>query len=240
MITSSLLDQLLKSGQGLLQNKGSQSGNVNSPGSGSGDFLSGGGGLGNLLSGFGGGALTGGAIGLLLGNKKARKVGGKVAMYGGLAALGVVAYKAYSNWQSQQAQASQSAPQTIDRVPSTQVEQHSHAILKSLIAASKADGHIDDNERQLIEAEISKMTSDMALRRWVEAELNKPLDPTDVARAATTPEMAAEMYIASVMMVDEESFMERSYLTELARQLNLDPNLKNELEAQVRNELNSR
>lgn len=240
MITSSLLDQLLKSGQGLLQNKGSQSGNVNSPGGGSGDFLSGGGGLGNLLSGFGGGALTGGAIGLLLGNKKARKVGGKVAMYGGLAALGVVAYKAYSNWQSQQAQASQSAPQTIDRVPSTQVEQHSQAILKSLIAASKADGHIDDNERQLIEAEISKMTSDMALRRWVEAELNKPLDPADVARAATTPEMAAEMYIASVMMVDEESFMERSYLTELARQLNLDPNLKNELEAQVRNELNSR
>jgi uncharacterized membrane protein YebE (DUF533 family) len=61
-----------------------------------------------------------------------------------------------------------------------------------------------------------------------------------VARAAATPEMAAEMYIASVMMVDEESFMERSYLTELARQLNLDPNLKNELEAQVHNELNSR
>jgi len=240
MITSNLLDQLLKSGQGLLQNKGSQSGNINSPGGGSGDFLSGGGGLGNLLSGFGGGALTGGAIGLLLGNKKARKVGGKVAMYGGLAALGVIAYKAYSNWQGQQSQATQFAPQTVDRVPSAQVEQHSHAILKSLIAASKADGHIDANERQLIEAEISKMTSDMELRRWVDAELNKPLDPADVARAAATPEMAAEMYIASVMMVDEESFMERSYLTELARQLNLDPNLKNELELQVRNELNRR
>jgi uncharacterized membrane protein YebE (DUF533 family) len=240
MITSSLLDQLLKSGQELLQNKGSQPGNINSPGGGSGDFLSGGGGLGNLLSGFGGGALTGGAIGLLLGNKKARKVGGKVAMYGGLAALGVIAYKAYSNWQSQQAQAPQYAPQTIDRIPSTQVEQHSQAILKALVAASKADGHIDANERQLIEAEIGKMTNDMELRRWVEAELNKPLDPADVARAATTPEMAAEMYIASVMMVDEESFMERSYLTELARQLNLDPNLKNELELQVRNEMNRR
>jgi len=237
MNTSSLLDQLLKSGQELLQNKGSQSGNVNSRGGSPDDLLSGGG-LGNLLSGFGGGTLTGGAIGLLLGNKKARKVGGKVAMYGGLAAIGVIAYKAFSNWQGQQAQASQYAPQTIDRIPSTQVEQHSQAILKALVAASKADGHIDANERQLIEAEISKMTSDMELRRWVEAELNKPLDPADVARAATTPEMAAEMYIASVMMVDEESFMERSYLGELARQLNLDPNLKNELEIQVRNELN--
>ena len=240
MITSSLLDQLLKSGQELLQNKGSQPGNVNSPGGGLGDLLSGGG-LGNLLSGFGGGALTGGAIGLLLGNKKARKVGGKVAMYGGLAALGVIAYKAYSNWQGQQqSQTFTGQPQTIDRIPATQVEQHSQAILKALIAASKADGHIDANERQLIEVEISKMTNDMELRRWVEAELNKPLDPADVARAAATPEMAAEMYIASILMVDEESFMERSYLGELARQLNLDPTLKNELESQVRNELNRR
>ena len=56
----------------------------------------------------------------------------------------------------------------------------------------------------------------------------------DVARAATTPEMAAEMYIASVMLVDEEHFMERAYLDELAKQLKLDPALKAELEKQVR------
>ncbi|MFZ3203987.1 MAG: DUF533 domain-containing protein, partial [Pseudomonas sp.] len=73
----------------------------------------------------------------------------------------------------------------------------------------------------------------------LEAELNKPLDPADVARAATSPEMAAEMYIASVLMVDEEHFMERAYLEELARQLKLDPALKSELEAQVRVELNA-
>jgi uncharacterized membrane protein YebE (DUF533 family) len=37
-----------------------------------------------------------------------------------------------------------------------------------------------------------------------------------------------------VMMVDEESFMEKSYLEELARQLKLAPGLKAELEKQVR------
>ena len=63
---------------------------------------------------------------------------------------------------------------------------------------------------------------------------SKPLDPADVARAAATPEMAAEMYLASVLMVDEEHFMERAYLEELARQLQLAPALKSELEAQVR------
>jgi uncharacterized membrane protein YebE (DUF533 family) len=46
--------------------------------------------------------------------------------------------------------------------------------------------------------------------------------------------MAAEMYIASVMLVDEENFMEKAYLDELARQLKLEPGLKLELEKQVR------
>ena len=34
-------------------------------------------------------------------------------------------------------------PQTIDRLPPAQVEQHSQAILKALVAAAKADGHVD-------------------------------------------------------------------------------------------------
>lgn len=233
MNTSRLLDQLLKSGQGTGQESSWQSKNDNSPLGGLGDLLSGSG-LGGMLSGFGGGVVTGGALGLLLGNKKARKVGGKVAMYGGLAALGVIAYKAYSNWQAQKGQTAQPEPQTIDRLPTPQIEEHSVAILKALVAASKADGHVDAKERQLLDQELGKFSNDMELRRWFESELNKPLDPAEVARAAKTPEMAAEMYIASVLMVDDENFMERSYLEELARQLKIDPALKGELEAQIR------
>ena len=46
--------------------------------------------------------------------------------------------------------------------------------------------------------------------------------------------MAAEMYLASLLVADEQSFMERAYLDELARQLKLEPSLRAELEAQVR------
>jgi uncharacterized membrane protein YebE (DUF533 family) len=173
-------------------------------------------------------------MGLLLGSKKARKVGGKVAVYGGLAALGVLAYKAYGNWQAQQGGAAGAQPQTLDRVPDAQVELHSQAILKALVAAAKADGHVDERERALIEGEFTRLDSDQELQHWLHAELNKPLDPSDVARAARSPEIAAEMYIASVMMVDEENFMEKAYLDELARQLKLEPGLKAELEKQVR------
>jgi len=237
MNTRGLLDQLLKSGQDLMQQKagGASAGGL-------GGLLGGaakagqGANVGALLKGAGGGALAAGALGLLLGNKSARKMGGKALTYGGLAALGVVAYKAYNNWQAQQASAPQAEPQTLDRLPAPQVELHSQAILKALVGAAKADGHVDARERQLIEGELAKLTPDQDVQRWLQAELNKPLDPADIARAASTPEMAAEMYLASVLMVDEEHFMERAYLEELARQLKLDPALKAELEAQVRQE----
>lgn len=232
MNTRGLLDQLLKSGQDMLQNK--SGGQRKQEDKGALGGLLGGSGLGSLLGGAGGGALAAGAMGLLLGNKKARKFGGKALTYGGLAALGVIAYKAYGNWQAQQANAPKGEPQTIDRLPAAQVEQHSQAILKALVAAAKADGHVDERERTLIEGEFTKLDNDRELQGWLHAELNKPLDPADVARAASTPEMAAEMYIASVMLVDEENFMEKAYLDELARQLKLEPGLKAELEKQVR------
>ncbi|HAB86612.1 MAG TPA: DUF533 domain-containing protein, partial [Pseudomonas sp.] len=126
MKTSGLLDQLLKSGQDLLQKQ--QSGMGGKPGGGGlSDLLSGvgGGSLGKALSGSGNSALAAGAMGLLLGNRKMRKMGGKAVTYGGLAALGVLAYKAYSNWQAQQGAAAQQTPQTIDRLPPAEVEVHS-------------------------------------------------------------------------------------------------------------------
>ena len=46
--------------------------------------------------------------------------------------------------------------------------------------------------------------------------------------------MAAEIYLASVLVVDDTTTMERAYLDELARQLKLAPGLKAELEARAK------
>lgn len=233
MKTQGLLDQLLKSGKDILQSQ--SSGRPAGP-KGTGSPLDG------LLGSLGAGALGGGAVSLLMGNKKARKMGGKVVTYGGLAALGVVAYKAYSNWQSQQqnqqdVQAGGSWDpaklRTVDRVPPAEIEDHSQAVLRALIGAAKADGHIDDRERELIDGEIAKLGDDPLLTRWFDQELRKPLDPAEIARAASTPEIAAEMYLASILVVDDQNFMERAYLDELARQLKLDPALRRELDTQA-------
>ncbi|MEQ1514314.1 MAG: tellurite resistance TerB family protein [Lysobacteraceae bacterium] len=214
MNTQGFLDQLLKTAQ---QSVGD---------------LTGGKGLGGDL---GKGVLAGGALGLLLGNRRARKMGGKLAVYGGLAAVGALAYKAYGDWKQQQSgTAAAAAPGTIDALPPPDAESHSQAILKALIAASKADGHVDDRERQVIEGEFTRLDAAPEVRQWLQAELQKPLDPAEVARAATTPEMASEMYLASLLAVDEQNFMERAYLDELARQLKLDEGLKARLEQQMK------
>lgn len=215
MNTHGFLDQLLKTAQ---QSVGD---------------LTGGKGIGGD---FGKGALAGGALGLLLGNRRVRKMGGKVAMYGGLAAVGALAYKAYGDWKQQQAGAgaASAAPQTFDALPPAEIESHSQAILKALIAAAKADGHVDDRERQVIEGEFSRLDAAPEVRQWLQAELQKPLDPAEVARAASSPEMASEMYLASLLAVDEQNFMERAYLDELARQLKLDDGLKTRLEQQMK------
>lgn len=231
MKTQGFLDQLLKTAQSSL-GSGGLDGLL-----GSGKGASGG--QGSALGGdFGKGALVGGALGLLLGNRKARKLGGKVAVYGGLAALGVMAYKAYGDWKKQQdgggATAAASPAPPPSALPAPDAETHSQAILKALIAAAKADGHVDERERQIIEGEFSRIDADPEVRQWLQAELQKPLDPAEVAHAATSPELASEMYLASLLAADEQNFMERAYLDELARQLKLDGALKAKLEQQLR------
>lgn len=224
MDMSNLLNQLLgSSGNPLSADTGS--GKQNNPAGGVQDFL----------SGRGGAALAGGALGLLLGSKKGRKVGGKALKYGGVAALGLMAYKAYGNWQANSGQdhGQAATPQTMDRVSGPAAEQHSTAVLKAIIAAAKSDGHVDERERQLIDEGMRSLTNDSQLLQWVDNELQKPLDPVEVASAASTTEIASEMYLASALVIDEASFMERSYLQELAVQLKLEPGLLEELNAQA-------
>lgn len=234
MSARQLLDQLLQSGQGLARDASARVQSATSGGNSS-----------SFLAGLGGGALGAGALSLLLGNKNIRKVGGKVAMYGGLAALGALAYRTYGDWQKNQAaQQTAGAPiagstpalsaEAFQRLPVAQLEQHSSAVLTAMIGAAKADGHIGPDERKLLETELAKLSSDPSDLRWLETELARPLDPANIAAAAKSPEMGAEMYLASLIMVDEESFMERAYLDELARQLNIAPDLKTQLESQVK------
>ncbi|MRJ23447.1 tellurite resistance TerB family protein [Pseudomonas haemolytica] len=230
MNTSDLLEQLLRAGQqgggasggglgGLLGGllKGTSTGNAPA-----------GGGLGGLLGGLGGllgGAPTGGTT-------QTRSGGGM--NYAALASLGMAAFQAYQAWQRQQATAPQQAIQTVDQLDGPEAEAHSHGVLRALIAAAKADGTIDAQEKQMISAEIGRHTDDPQLQQWLDAEVAKPLNAADFADYANDPALAAEIYLASVMLVNDQQDAERNYLDELAGQLHIDPQLQVHLEQQAK------
>lgn len=187
----------------------------------------------------GAGAAAGGALGMLLANRKG--FGGKALKYGSVAAIGYAAYKLYQQHQASHASQASQAPAAQEAwpapgqpaLPAPQQEWHSQLMLKAMIAAAKADGHVDERERGLIEAELRRQEADPAQRQWLEAELRKPLDPVEVARGLAGQPAAAEVYLASLLVADETSFMERAYLDELARQLQLPATLKRDLEVQA-------
>jgi uncharacterized membrane protein YebE (DUF533 family) len=193
-----------------------------------------------MVAGAGGGLLAG----LLLGNKKVRKMGGTVAKVGGAAVLGTIAYKAYSNWQTNKNRQASAVPAQyvqqpqavldFDNLPPAKQEEQSRAMLAAMVAAAKADGHFDERERQIIHEQLRKI-GDAETTAWVQQEIYKPLDVNSVASLATSPELAAEIYLASLIVIDEQNEREKIYLNSLAEKLKLEPQLRLEIERQIDN-----
>lgn len=231
MNTKDLLDNLLNSAQGMAQQGRSRvEEKMGIPEQGEARDAQ--------LSGMGKGALVAGVAAMLLGTKSGRKLTGTAVKVGGLAALGGLAYKGYKNWQQNNASQADNRVddanyQPIETLPEEQADQRSKVILSAVIAASKADGHIDEQERARIQSYIDKFAQSEELTRFVHEELEKPLDPGEIAMACDSPELANEVYLASMLMIDQSNFMEKTYLNELARQLALDPDLVDSLELQT-------
>jgi uncharacterized membrane protein YebE (DUF533 family) len=222
-----ILEMLLQSGQTLArQGQGAAERGLGVPGAGAERDA--------MMSGLGKGALAGGALALLLGSKGGRKIGGSALKLGSLAALGSMAYKAYQSWQAEQGQTATVAPGTpVDQLSGPPAEQRSMVLLRAMIAAAKADGHVDQTERAHIESALARLDVDADTLGFFQRELSGPADPKAIAALADSPEAAAEIYLTSRLAVDLDSAMERAYLEDLATHLRLDPELVTKLEAQA-------
>jgi len=213
-----------------------------------------------MLKGMGTGALAAGAVALLFGSKGTRKFAKKAVKVGGTAAIGGLAFKAFSDWQKSQKQASgRSGTQAIGGTtmpgsiegtklnldqfePGTpiadlsdiQATVRSESIVQAMISAARADGHIDETEMALIRQQIISLGLEKDVTQFLLAELNKPVDVTSVASLADTPETAAELYLASALVVDIDNNEERLYLDDLAKAMNLDEQMVAHLEEPLR------
>jgi uncharacterized membrane protein YebE (DUF533 family) len=217
-----------------------------------------GGGLGDALS----KVLSGGGIGSTLGNvledasnavggKHNLKVGGIGALVGALlggggrsmggalgggvmALLGAMAFSALKK-----------GGQPADEVPvglqeaktpedKKKLEKEAGLIFQAMINAAKADGQIDKSEVSRIVGKLDEMGIDTEAKKFVMAEMQKPMD-TDalVEAAADQPELGAQLYAASLLAIEVDTAAERAYLSHLGERLGLKPAVTAALEQTI-------
>lgn len=186
-----------------------------------------------MISGAKKGALATGALAMLLGTRTGRKLTGTTLKLGSLAAIGGVAYQTYQKWQDQQDGISSDPDKHAGSLSGPDLEKRSHALLRAMVASAKADGHIDEQELEKINEQMKQLNLGERASEFLANELIKPLDVQDIAAGADSPEAAAEIYLASRIVIDVHNKQERDYLDRLARALDLAPELVAQLEDEV-------
>ncbi len=194
--------------------------------------------------------LAAGAIAaVLLGTGTGRRVTGTALKVGGLAAIAGLAYKAYQNYQKgdepavppagQDGQGGQvllpppaDTPFDPQSAPQGEAE-FALTLVRAMIAAAKADGHIDEAERTRIGDKLRTSGLDGEAERFLMDELDRPLDIDQLVAGARTEAQRAELYTASRLAIDPDTRAERGYLDLLAGRLKLPDALVDHIEATV-------
>jgi uncharacterized membrane protein YebE (DUF533 family) len=107
------------------------------------------------------------------------------------------------------------------------------SIIRAMIAAAKADGKMDDSEMQKIMGHVEQGGMNAEEKMLLMREMAASHDAASIAQGAKTPEEAAEIYLAALLVCDSQCAAEQQFLGQLASALKLEPafakNLQNEL-----------
>ncbi|HUQ53086.1 MAG TPA: tellurite resistance TerB family protein [Gammaproteobacteria bacterium] len=186
--------------------------------------------------GFAGGAMAGGLLGMLLGGGRRRGFGGGGI---GTAVLGALAMQAYSTYQQRQ-QGLRSAPpppanfdsQALPHArPAADGSPFELTLVRAMVGAAKADGHIDAAEQRRLFAEVERLGLDSESKAYVFDLLTGDIDVASLVAAVDTPEQGAELYLAARLAIDPDEPTERAYLDTLAERLRLPAELRVTLDA---------
>jgi uncharacterized membrane protein YebE (DUF533 family) len=103
----------------------------------------------------------------------------------------------------------------------SELESKAKVVLKAMINAAKADGQIDDAERQRILGKLEEAGADAETREFVQADMRRPFDANGVPEVSN-PQTAVEVYAASLLAIAVDTPAERDYLRRLAQGLGLE------------------
>ena len=184
---------------------------------------------------LGKGAIAGGLLAILM-TRGGRRMLGTGAKVGGMAALGGLAYKAYADWKAGQGGSDAAAlppPRSGFDPDGEDADRLAVSLLKAMIAAAKADGHVTPDERARIDGQLANLGLEGEAAALIAAELDAPLDVDRIAALAGSEAEATQIYAVSLLAIDPDNQDETAYLAALARRLNLDPALVDSLHAQA-------
>lgn len=207
------------------------------------------------------GGIAGGAATSALTSKKGRKGAVKLLKYGGVAAVGAIAWKAYKQYatksqQEQQPQFQSNGSAAIQQQPQIQqdpnwqglqasnfrnlevaenAQEQAQFVIKSMVAAAMADGHVDATEYQKILGKADEIGLSLEEKNMLLAEMSAPMKLEQVIEQCHCPQLALEVYTASHFAVDENLQSGRAYLDNLANGLQIPIQLVRAVEEQSEN-----
>lgn len=151
------------------------------------------------------------------------QLGGQTAATGGAAAAGLGGLMAALGGAAATGQ--EQAAGMIDTLTGTTAatdtqEANAKLMIRAMIQAAKADGEIDEAEREAILEHMGEMGADEL--EFVRAELAAPVDIQGLAND-TSDQMKAQVYAMSLMAIRVDTMKEASYLNGLADALGLSP-----------------
>jgi uncharacterized membrane protein YebE (DUF533 family) len=164
----------------------------------------------------------GALAGALLGGGR-RGMGGAVG--GGLMALlGVMAFQALRNRSGQKTAVplGLAVPQTAAQ--KAELEKNTGLVLRAMVNAAKADGTIDSLEIERLMGKVRESGADAEAQQFLQNAMGKPMETDElIAAARGRPELAAQLYAASLLAIEVDTPAEKEYLESLAEGLGLEP-----------------
>ncbi len=105
-------------------------------------------------------------------------------------------------------------------------EKKAEIILRAMIHAAKADGHLDDEEKRKITEHLDDISEEEA--NFVRQELQAPLDTQGLIKSIPKG-MEEQVYLMSLLVINLDSKEEAQYLDQLAKGLNISPQVSNQI-----------
>ena len=175
----------------------------------------------------------GALVGALMGNSSrsttANSLGG-----GMMGLLGMMAYKALKNSMGGTAGIASSGatvPQTYIQPTPQQQNTDAEIIITAMIDAAKADGQVDAEEVQKITSSLQSNGLGQEGMNYVIQKLQGPMETAKILAAVNgRPELAAQVYSASLMAINVDTDAERNYLAKLGKAMGLSNEVMQNIE----------